>query len=156
MKTSKQLGKSKITGQGLVVVIIFVVLVGVGLWWLYSHKSAMDKEGRAFGREMIDRLAVKHDLAFFSANLSPQARLDNPPSQQQAYIAKFVEMGVPQLPIKIDETMQWESNFFEPKGFFTAHLNYPAQQATLQIAFDHPVSKWQLNNITLTWDRPTR
>jgi hypothetical protein len=146
--------RSKTAGQGVVLLIILLAVIGGGLWWLYSHKNAMDAEGRAFGREVIDRIAVKHDPVFFANNLSPQARLDNPPSKQQAYMAKFVEMGVPAQPIKIDENMQWESQFFAPKGFFTAHLNYPSQGATMQIAIDHPVGKWQVNDITLTWDRP--
>jgi hypothetical protein len=144
--------RSSIAGQGLVVVIIFLALIGGGAWWLFSHKQAMDHEGRAFGREMIQRLAVNHDLSFFTNNLGPQARLDYPPSQQQYILQKFTELGAPQQPIKIDENMTWESHFFEPKGYFTAHLNYPAQGATLQIAISHPVSKWQLDNLTMTWE----
>lgn len=135
-------------------VIIFVALVGGGIWWLYSHKRAMDQEGRAFGREMIQRLAVSHDLAFFTNNLGPQARLDYPPSQQQYIVSKFTELGVPLQPIKTEENMTWESHFFEPKGFFTAHLNYPGQAATVQIAISHPVSKWQLDNLTFSWEPP--
>jgi hypothetical protein len=154
MKKLNQGYRSGVSGQGLVVVIIFLALVGGGLWWLYSHKRAMDLEGRAFGREMIQRLAVNHDLAFFTNNLGPQARLDYPPSQQQFILSKFTELGAPAQPIKIEENMTWESHFFEPKGFFTAHLNYPAQGATVQIAISHPVSKWQLDNLTMTAERP--
>jgi len=142
-----------IAGEGLVVVIILLALLGAGAWWLYSHKSAMDKEGRAFGRQMIEELAVKHNLAFFTDNLGPQAKLDYPPSQQQYILSKFQELGVPAQPIKIEENMVWESQFFEPKGYFTAHLNYPARSGTAQIAISHPVGKWQLDNLTLTWDQ---
>src|SRR5258708_3487291 len=86
------------------------------LTWLYSQKQAMDLEGRAFGRETIQRLAVNHDVNFFANNLGPQGRLDYPPSQQQYIVSKFTELGVPAQPIKIDENMTWESHFFEPKG----------------------------------------
>jgi hypothetical protein len=154
MQKLNQRYRSDVSGQGLVVVIIFLALVGGGAWWLYSHKRAMDLEGRAFGKEMIQKLAVQHDLPFLTNNLGPQARLDYPPSQQYYIMSKFNEMGVPAQPISIEENMTWESHFFEPRGFFTAHLNYPAQAATLQIAISHPVSKWQLDNLTLTWDRP--
>ena len=112
---------SKTRGDGLVVVIILLALVGGGTWWLYSHKNAMDKEGRAFGRQMIERLSIQHDLAFFRDNLGPQARLEYPPSIQESILAKFREMGAPAQPIKIDENMTWESHFFEPHGFFTAN-----------------------------------
>jgi hypothetical protein len=140
--------RGRLAGEGLVVVIILLGLFGAGAWYMYSHKNAMDKEGRAFGRQMVDSLAVKHDLAFFANNLGPQAKMDNPPSQQQFILSKFQELGVPAQPIKIDESMVWESHFFEPKGYFTAHLNYPARGATLQIAISHPVGKWQLDNLT--------
>ncbi|MEY2538219.1 MAG: hypothetical protein QOG67_1959 [Verrucomicrobiota bacterium] len=140
--------RGRLAGEGLVVVIILLALLGGGAWWLYSHKNAMDKEGRAFGKQMIESLAVTHDLAFFANNLGPQAKLDYPRSQQDFILSKFQELGVPSQPIKIDESMVWESQFFEPKGYFTAHLNYPARGATLQIAISHPVGKWQLDNLT--------
>ena len=154
MKKLKLNSRRNESGEGLVIVIILAVIILGGLGWLYSHKRAMDREGRAFGREMIEKLAVQHDLNFFSQNLGPQARLDNPPSQQQLLMAKFQELGVPAQPIKIEENMVWESHFFEPKGYFVAHLNYPAQPATVQIAISHPVGKWQLDNLTMTFDQP--
>ena len=142
--------RSRSGGDGLIVVIILLAIVGVGAWWLYSHKNSMDKEGRAFGRQMIDEVAVKHNLAFFANNLGPQARLDYPPSMQQTILLQFQQLGVPAQPIDIEERMVWESQFFEPRGYFTAHLKYPAQGASLEIAFSHPVGKWQLDNLTLT------
>lgn len=154
MKNSKLTCRSNASGQGLVILIILLAVVGGGVWWLFSHKQAMDKEARAFGREMIERIAVNRDLAFFSNHLSPQARLDFPPIQQQQLMEQFKQLGVPVQPIQIDENMTWESHFFEPRGFFTAHLNYPAGPATLQIAIDHPVSKWQLVNLTFTPSQP--
>src|ERR1700730_15101430 len=108
--------RSNVSGEGLVVVIILLILIGGGLWWLVWHKQAVDKEAREFGREAIKRLAVDHDAAFFANHLSPQARLDYPPLQQQEEMSKLPQLGA------------------------------PAQ--TLQIAFDHPVAKWQLINYT--------
>ncbi|MFL6514170.1 MAG: hypothetical protein ACJ8M1_04030 [Chthoniobacterales bacterium] len=140
-------------GDGLVVVIIFLALIGIGVWWLYSHKNAMDKEGRQFGRQMIEALSLKHDLSFFKSNLGPQAKLDYPPSTQDMLIQQFQQLGVPAQPIKIEENMTWENQFFEPHGFFTAHLNYPARGATMRIAISHPVGKWQLDNIEFVADK---
>jgi hypothetical protein len=144
---------NKTAGDGLVVVIIFLALIGGGVWWLYSHKNAMDKEGREFGKKMIEALAVKYDAGFFRDNLGPQAKLDYPPSTQQLMIQQFQQLGAPAQPIKIDTNMTWESQFFEPHGFFTAHLNYPARGATMRIAISHPVGKWQLDNIEFGADK---
>jgi hypothetical protein len=142
--------RSKASGQVLVIIIILVVLLGGGLWFLVTHKQGVDKEARVFGREVITRVAVNHDAAFLANHLSPQARLDLPPMQQQELMTQFQQLGAPAQPIKIDENITWESQFFEPRGFFTAHLNYPAGPATLEIAIDHPASRWQLLNVTFT------
>jgi hypothetical protein len=142
--------RSKQSGQGLVIVIILVVIIGAGAWYLFNNKKTMDAEARAFGREMIERLTVKHDLAFFRDHLSPQGRLDYPPSRQQDVITIFQQLGVPNQPINIEENVAFESQFFSPRGYFTAHLFYPTQAATVQIAVSHPVGKWQLDDLTYT------
>jgi hypothetical protein len=154
MKKTKIDCRSNTSGQGLVVLLIVLALIGGGTWWLFSQKQVADKEARVFGREAIERLVVHHDKAFLTNNLSPQARLDNPPSQQEYIISKFTELGVPVQPIQIDEHVTWESHFFAPKGYFTARLNYPSGAATLEIAISHPVGKWQLDNFTFTAQRP--
>jgi hypothetical protein len=152
MKLSKK-AHNRTAGDGLVFVIIFLALIGVGVWWLYQHKNSMDKEGRAFGRQAIEALTVRYDKNFYNANLSPQARVNNPPSVQEALVQQLQQLGTPAQPIKIDENMTWENHFFEPKGYFTAHLNYPARGATMQIAISHPVSKWQLDDVTFAPER---
>jgi len=136
-------------GEGLVVVIILVALLGIGAWWLFSTKASSDKEARAFGREFITRLAVNYDQAYFAANLSPQARLENPPSRQAYIIGKLKEFGTPAQPIPIEESVTFESKFFSPRGYFNAKLNYPGQAAAMQIAISHPVGKWQVDNIEM-------
>jgi hypothetical protein len=155
MKTIKLSSRSKWSGQGLVVVIILLAVVGAGLWYLYSNKATTDREAREFAREAIKRIAVDHDLKYFSDHLGPQAKLDNPPSQQQFLIQRFTQLGVPSQPIQIEESITWESYFFEPKGYFTAHLNYPAQPVMLQMATSHPVSRWQIDNLSFA-GQPTR
>ena len=141
-------------GEGLVLVIIVLAIVGIGAWWLFNHKNTLEAEARAFGREAVQRLTVNHDAAFLAERLSPQARLEWPPSQQMSAIDQWTKLGVPNQPINIEESVTFESHFFEPKGYFTAHLFYPGQAATMQIAVSHPVSRWQLDNISFTAERP--
>ena len=148
MKKIKLSSRSKLSGQGMVIVIILLAVVGAGLWYLYSNKATTDREAREFAREAIKRITVDHDLKYFSDHLGPQAKLDNPPSQQQFLIQRFTQFGVPAQPIQIDENITWESYFFEPRGYFTAQLNYPGQPVTLQMATSHPVSRWQIDNLS--------
>jgi hypothetical protein len=147
MRTNR---RSNTVGEGLVLVIIVLAIIGAGVWWLFNTKKTADQDARAFGREAVQKLMVDHDFDFLANNLSPQARLDMPRSQQVVWINKFTQLGVPQQPIKIEENVTFESYFFSPRGYFTAHLFYPAQAATLQIAVSHPVGKWQLDDLTFS------
>jgi hypothetical protein len=138
-------------GEGLVVVIILVAIVGGGVWWLFSTKKQSDREARAFGREVVEKITVQRDKEFLANNLAPSARQLMTKSQQEYLITKFAEMGTPAQPIKIDENVTFESHFFSPHGFFTAHLNYPTQPVELQVAISHPVGKWQIDDLTINW-----
>jgi len=93
----------KLSGQGLVVVIIVLALIGGGLWYLYSTKAATDREAREFARETVKRLMVDHDRQYLENRLGPQAKLDLPPSQRDYMIQRFAQFGVPSQPIQIDE-----------------------------------------------------
>jgi hypothetical protein len=154
MKTPRNNYRTETRGEGLVVVIILVAIIAAGMWWLFSIKKQSDKDARAFGRELIEKLAVNHDQAFFADHLGPQAKMDYPPSQQQYLMNKLKELGTPAQPIAIDEKVTFESHFFAPRGYFTGHLNYPGQPATMEVAVSHPVGKWQIDNLTMTWSQP--
>jgi hypothetical protein len=146
--------RSNTSGTGLVILIILLALIGGVAWWLFDNKKTMDREARAFARELVQRLAVNHDAAFFAEHLSPQAKLEFPPSRQQFVLSKLQEMGAPAQPIQIEETVTFESYFFQPRGFFVAHLNYPGQMAVMEFGVSHPVSRWQIDSFDLKWERP--
>ena len=153
MKQQHSSYRNRTRGEGLVVIIVLLAIIGAGVWWLFSTKEQSEKEARAFGREMIERLTVQHDKTFFANSLGPQAKMDYPKPQQEYLVSKLAELGVPAQPIKIDENITFESKFFSPKGYFTAHLNYPSQPATMELAISHPVGKWQVDNLTVTWNQ---
>lgn len=142
--------RSKTSGEGLALIIIVLVIVGGILWYLYSTKAATDRDARQYGHEVVNRLAVKHDRALLDQDLAPQAKMENPPSQRDYLIQRFAQFGVPAQPIEIDDNVTFDSYFFKPHGFFTAHLNYPGQPATLQIAVSQGDTKWLIENITFT------
>src|SRR5205814_1119765 len=114
MDELKIYSQSKSSGQFLVVLIIVLGLIGAGVWWLFSSKEAMAKEGRDFGKEAIERILVKHDLTFLSSRLSPAARLENPPSMQQEFMSEIEKLGTPVSPPQVQCDIQYQSQFFEP------------------------------------------
>jgi hypothetical protein len=148
MKNLKMNSRSNSSGQVLVILIILLGLLGAGAWWLFSNKQAMTTEGRKFGREAIQRIVVQHDVKFFGDHLSPQARLQFPPSMQQQFIAKFQELGAPVGSVDVQGDILFQSHFFEPRGNFHARLNYPAGPYEINISVSHPVGRWQIDDIS--------
>jgi len=148
MKKLKMNPRSKSSGQVIVILIIVLGLVGAGFWWLLSNKQEMAKEGKEFAREAIQRIAVQHDQNFFASRLSPQARMNYPPSAQQEFFADIAKLGAPAGPIDVQGDMVFQSQFFEPHGTFHARINYPAKFADINIAISHPVGRWQLDEVT--------
>jgi hypothetical protein len=145
--------RSQSSGQILVILIIALALVGGGFWWLVSNKQAMAKEGREFGREAIQRLVVQHDLNFFASRLSPAARINFPPSTQQEFIGEMAKMGAPVGPIDVQGNIEFQSQFFEPRGNFHARINYPATWADINVAISHPVGRWQIDDASFMAQR---
>jgi len=134
------------SGQIVVVLIILLGLIGGGVWWLYSSRDSMAKEGREFGREAIQRIVVQRDVNFFSSRLSPAARLNFPPSVLQEFFADIGKSGAPVGPLDVKGDIEFQSQFFEPTGNFHAHLNYPTRDAEISISISHPVGRWQIDN----------
>src|SRR5438046_441266 len=137
--------RSKPSGQILVIVIIVLALIGAGFWWLFSNKEAMAKEGRAFGRDAVQRIAVQHDLNFFASHLSPEARLQFPPSAQQDFIGRIQKLGTPAGAVDVQADVTFQPQFFDPRGTFHARIDYPASGAELHGAISHPLRRWQLD-----------
>ena len=141
------------SGQIFSVLIIIIALLGVGLWMLFAYKRSTQKEGREFGNQAIQSLAVQHDPAFLASRLGPAARLDFPPSAQQELISKLQQLGTPVGPIDLKGDIKFQSQFFEPRGFFTAHVNYPTRGARIELGTSHPVGRWQIDTLALNLDR---
>lgn len=144
-----------VSGQGFVIIFIILAICGGILWYLHSTNAAAKKDGIEYGHQVIDRLVVKHDRSLLDTELAGLAKQEMPPSQRDYLIQRFTQLGVPQQPIKIDDDVSFDSSFFglikaNPHGIFTAHLNYPGQGMTLQLATSQGTTKWLVENITLT------
>ena len=148
-----QNSSNKGEASGLIVLIILVCVVGGGFGYLYSHKKQAQNDGRAFARQVVERLALQHDVGFFAANLSGQSRHDYPPSQQQLIVTSLTQLGAPAEPIKIDGDIQFESGFFEPRGIFRATLNCPGRQGFIDLAISRATGQWEIDNVTVSAPR---
>jgi len=140
---------SKLSGQILVILIIVLVLIGIGYWWLDSNKRQMAQEGNQFGKQVIQELIMKHNVKFFADRLSPAMRLQYPPSAQQDLMTQLDKLGTPISRPDVQGDIVFQSHFFEPNGNFHAHINYPTRGADINVAVSHPVGRWQIDEIAL-------
>jgi hypothetical protein len=137
-------------GQAIGVVVVLVAIIGIGVWLLYSYRNGMRDEGRAFGRQVIERVTIQHDGNFLAGSLGPQARLNLPAPMQQELMDRLRQLGTPVGTPNVQGDVAFESQFFEPHGAFNAQLNYPAGSMRLDVAVSHPVGRWQVDSITLS------
>src|SRR6266513_4350718 len=144
MKLNTRLRSS---GQVVVILVIVLVLLGIGYWWLNSTKQQMAKEGKEFANEALQKIVVRHDINFFGSHLSPQARMNFPVSAQQEFMNEIVQMGAPVGAIDLQGKIEFQSQFFEPQGNFHARINYPVKYADFDLAISHPVGRWQIDTI---------
>jgi len=144
MKLNTRLRSS---GQVVVILVIVLVLLGIGYWWLNSTKQEMAKEGKQFANEAVQKIVVQHDVNFFGSHLSPQARMNFPVSAQQEFMNDIVQMGSPVGAIDLQGKIEFQSQFFEPQGAFHARINYPARYADFDVSISHPVGRWQIDTI---------
>ena len=129
------------------VLVALLLLLGVGLWLLYSYRNGMRAEGIAFGKEAVQRIAIQHDAAFLANSLSPQAKLDLPPMAQQEMMTRLNQLGAPVGPVDVKGDVTFQSQFFEPRGNFYADVNYPTGPMRIDLNTSHPVGRWQIDTI---------
>ena len=147
MKKLKLNSKPNSSGQVVVLLIIVLGLVGAAFWWLSSTKQESAKEGTAFAKDAIQRVAVQHDINFFNSRLSPQARMNFPASAQQEFMNEILKLGAPVRPVDVQGKIEFNSQFFEPHGSFHARIYYPARYADMDLTISHPVGRWQIDEI---------
>ena len=147
MKQFKLSSKRKSSGQVVVLLIIVLALLGGAWWWLNSNKENAATEGTAFAKEATQKIAVQHDINYFNARLSPQARMNFPASAQQEFMNEIVNLGTPVRPVDVQGKIEFNSQFFEPHGSFHSRIYYPARYADVDLTISHPVGRWQIDEI---------
>ena len=154
MKQFKLNSKRKSSGQVVVLLIIVLALLGGAWWYLNSNKQNSAREGRDFANEAFQKIAVQHDINFFNSRLSPQARMNFPDSAQREFMGDIASLGVPVRPVDVQGKIEFQSQFFEPRGSFHARIYYPARYADMDLTISHPVGRWQIDEISFIKQPP--
>src|SRR5206468_12022014 len=110
MKLNTRLRSS---GQVVVILVIVLVLLGIGYWWLNSTKQEMAREGEKFANEAVQKIVVQHDVNFFGSHLSPHARTNFPVSAQQEVMNDTVHTAPAVGALDLHGKIEFQSQFFE-------------------------------------------
>ncbi len=139
-------------GEGLVLVIVMLAILGGAGWYLYSSRHNSEKEGWAYAREIAEHIALQRDARFIDLNLSSRAEVEMPPSFRERILTHLGELGAPNKRINITGKVTFSSYFFEPHGSFRAEINFPARPVYLDISISPSRGPWQIDALNLTWN----
>jgi hypothetical protein len=139
-------------GEGFVLVLVILAVLGGLAWYLYTARHNTEKEGWAFAHEVADHIALQKDSRWVDANVSSQAQLDMPPSFRERIFVKLNELGAPDRNIKLDGHVTFGSYFFDARGFFRAQVGFPGGPAYLDMTISPSHGPWQIEALNLTWD----
>jgi hypothetical protein len=137
-------------GEGLVLIIVILAVLGGVCWYLFSNRRNVEKEAQIYAREVAEHIALQRDARFIDLNLSPQAQVELPPSARQRLVAQIGELGAADRQIKITGRVTFNSYFFEPKGSFRAQINFSAAPAFLDMVVSASHGPWQIDELNLT------
>lgn len=150
MKLRRELAPA---GSSVVFVLIVLAVIGGGIYMLFDYRKSRAAEIRAFGNEIVQRLAVEHDLKYLHSIVPIEHRAEFTPGREESFIETFKSLGVPQPGWSLEGDVSFENYFFAPKAIFKAVLTYPTRHATISLNVSCPRGPWQLNALGITWER---
>lgn len=142
----------RLKGEGAIGLLVIVVLILAGIaWWLYSSRRDAEKNARLFAAEVAKRVAVDYDEKYLHIRLSPDGQKTYLRSARDRLLERLRELGVPAQPIEVEGNVNFTSQFFDPRGTFSAKLKYPTKSAELVLDISRGMTVWQIDGITLPW-----
>ncbi|MGZ4966222.1 MAG: hypothetical protein ACXV97_03530 [Chthoniobacterales bacterium] len=140
----------------ITLVIVVLGVIGGIYFYLKSSRDQTQTGGRAFANEVMQRVVLQRDMKFLSLHLSPQGKVDYPPSYIVRLMANTRDPGEPNPNYKLSGDLTFQNQFFEPSGTFTGEFSYPTGPASLEIRISHPAALWQVDYLNFTYTpRPT-
>ena len=137
----------------MLVLIVLAVLAG-GCWLLFSSRTAREEGARRFAREAATRLFFQQDARFLNQTLTPRAQLVYPPSWRERFFAFVRELGPAKPEFELEGDVTFTSEFFDPRGVFSAHFEVASGPAVLFLTFSHPGVRWEIDDLKLSWTPP--
>ena len=148
--------EAALTGDATLLLIIATTIVLACGWVAWRYYESEEDQAHAYALRTVERLAIAHDLNYFTTNLSSAARPGYPPNRRRLIMSSLTKLGVPTGPIKLvaSASREKDPNVPGPITRFTTRLTYPAADArlTLEVARWH--TYWRIELLALEWKEP--
>jgi len=139
---------------GLALWIIVLAILGGAVWFLYSSRTEAEGKAKKFADQIVESLAVKYDVRFLNAHMTPQAQITYIPSWRDRMVQQLKSFGPLAKPIETKGKISFNSVFFDPHGMFETELVYPTMTAKLNVGVSRGMNAWQVEDIELIWTPP--
>lgn len=139
---------------GLPILIILLLLVAGGVWFLYSSRGDAERQMRSFAAQVVQSMAVNYDVGFLNTHMTPQAQANYIPSWRDRMVGFLKGFGPMSKPMETKEEIHFTNMFFDPQGTFDTVLTYPTMTATVKLTVVRAMNHWQVDQIELIWTPP--
>ena len=150
----KQTQAAPIRGEGLVLLVIILAILGGGAWYVYSSRKDAEKNCTIFAQQVAERVIVHYDQKYLHVRMGPAAQVKYLQSSRERLMYYLRQLGTPSQPIEVKGKVYFTSYFFKPRGEFRAEVKYPTTKAYLDLSISSGMTVWQVDEINLTWDPP--
>ncbi len=135
------------------IVIVLLILAGIG-YFVWSSRNSTAADAQRFAREVIDRVAVQHDLKYLNSIIAPSARMEFTPGVADDEMQHFIALGKPEPGYNITGKVDFENYFFKPHGRMSAILTFPDRHVTISVDIVQPEGEWRIKGLYMTWEKP--
>jgi hypothetical protein len=141
-------------GGSVLLAVIVVLVIGGLLFFLYHRRETIQKEGREFALQVIQRCAFQHDVKYLHSVVAEDRRLAIPPGKDDEFIETLARLGAPSPNNAISGKLQFDDYFFSPHGTYKSVLLFPDRAGTFYVNVALPSAMWVVTDYGIIWERP--
>jgi hypothetical protein len=147
--------KEQRAAEGSISLVIIVVLIIGGIFFfLFNRRHTAQQEGPEFARQIIERCVFQHDVRFLHSVVAADRRLAIPPGKDDDFIETLARLGMPDRNYTITGELEFEDQFFSPRGTYKSILRFPDRAGTFYVNVAMTNGMWVVNDYGVIWEKP--
>jgi hypothetical protein len=147
--------KQQRSSQGSIsLAIIVVFIIGGIFFFLFNRRHTAQQEGREFARQIIEHCAFQHDVKYLHSIVAADRRLEIPPGKDDEFIETLARLGPPDHSYSITGELEFEDQFFSPRGTYKSILRFPDRAGTFYVNVAMDGGRWVVKDYGIIWEKP--